>query len=203
MTPSPSSITTHCQAFVDESFHEAASGGFYVLAAATFDVRAHDRARAAMLRLRASQGGRAVRKVHWSEMDAQRRRNAAKTVADLDGFHLVAIGMPVPRSRQERARAMCLKHLVVELHSYGVSELFMESRTHTLDRRDIRTVTGARFSLPKGAQLRVCHRPGVEEPLFWVADIVAGAVRAHYEGDPEGRQLLKDRLYELQVETGC
>ncbi|MGH3520069.1 MAG: hypothetical protein ACRDQ7_22320 [Haloechinothrix sp.] len=201
MPPSPSLITPHRQAFVDESFQEAPIGGFYVLAAAVFDLPAHDPARAAMLALRAKQGGRAVRKVHWSEMDAQRRRHAAKTVADT--FHLVAIGVPVPRRRQERARAMCLRHLVVELHGYGVTELFMESRTPTLDRRDIQTVAGTRFLLPKGVLFRVSHQAGAEEPLFWGADIVAGAVRAHYEGDPESRLLLKERLYEIQVDTGC
>lgn len=39
--------------------------------------------------------------------------------------------------------------------------------------------------------------------LVLVAYIVAGTVRTHYEGDPEGQQLLKDRLYEPHVETGC
>jgi hypothetical protein len=191
------------QAFADESFHEVDQGGFYVLAAAVFDGEDHDMNRQAMVRLRAKQGGRRVNKLHWNEMNAQRRRDAVMRVADLAGFHVVAVGAPVPRRRQERARAMCLTQLVLELHSYQVHTLLMESRTETLDRRDVRTVTGARYLLPKGSRFRVEHLPGAAEPLFWVADIVAGAVRTHREGEPRYRRILEEYVYEIYVDTRC
>lgn len=44
------------------------------------------------------------------------------------GFHVVAVGNPVPRRRQERARAACLTALVGELHGFGVQYLLIEVR---------------------------------------------------------------------------
>jgi hypothetical protein len=190
-------------AFADESFHEAPSGGFYVLAAAVFDGDDHDPSREVMLQLRAKQGGGKVQKLHWNEMNRQRRLDAVTRVADLAGFHLVAIGTPVPHRRQERARANCLARLVLELHGYGVHTLFMESRSRVLNLRDVRTVTWTRCLLPKGDEFQVKHLPGATEPLFWVADIVAGAVRAHRQGELAYRRSLEDRLYEIDVETDC
>jgi hypothetical protein len=188
------------QAFADESFHEAdRAGGFYVLAASVFDAAAYEVVRAAMIELRGKHAG----KLHWNRMDAQGQRNAAKRLAGLDGFHVVAVGAPVPPRRQERARAMCLTTLAVELHGYGVTELLMESRTRQLNQRDVRTVAGVRQRLlPRDAEFRVDHKSGAE-PLLWAADIVAGAVRARHEGNVRYHELLRDRVYEIDVVTGC
>ncbi|WP_228771753.1 hypothetical protein [Actinokineospora iranica] len=179
---------------------ELAGGGFYVLAAAVFAPVDQGAARAAMLGLR---GTRDTRKLHWNEMDIRQRVSAAREVAALGGLHVVTVGAPVPNTRQERARAMCLERLVTELHGYGVVELFVESRTKELDERDVKTIIGARFHLPKGSRFHVDHARGADEPLFWVADIVAGAVRAHHIGDPTYRRLLDDCVYEIDVLTGC
>lgn len=187
-------------AYTDESFHEAADGGFYVLAAAVFDESAHEPVRTAMRGLR---GRRRTNKLHWNEMDARQQTSAAETVASLDGFHLVTVGAPVPRKRQERARAVCLTRLVTELHSYAVTELVIESRTAELNSRDIRAVRGARFSLPRGAHFQVTHVAGSQEPLLWSADIVAGAVRAHHQGTSTYRQQLENCLYEVELDTHC
>lgn len=189
------------QAFADESFHEVDGvGGFYVLAAALFKVTSFADAREAMKSLR---GRRRSAKLHWNEMDELQQQTAAKAVADLDGFHVVTVGAPVPGKKQERARVRCLGQLVYELHGFGVELLVMESRTPALNRRDIRTVTGARYGLPKGTRFRIEHVKGAEEPLCWVADIVAGALRAQREGRPGLRELLDDCVYEIEVETGC
>jgi hypothetical protein len=153
--------------------------------------------------MRAILGKRNTSKLHWNEMDAQQRRSAVKTVAGIDGFHVVTIGTPVPRRRQERARAQCLHRLVLELHGFGVGRLLVESRTHQLNMRDVATVAGTRFQLPKGTPLRVDHRAGAAEPLFWAADIVAGAVRAHREGQGRYRALLEECVYEIEVATSC
>jgi hypothetical protein len=92
-------------AFIDESFHEHPTEGFYVLAAALFDTGAEE-ARDAMLRLR---GHRRTEKLHWHEMDAHDQMVAVTTVARLDATHLVTVGTPVPRRGQERARRMSLR----------------------------------------------------------------------------------------------
>jgi hypothetical protein len=112
-----------------------------------------------------------------------------------------SIGTSVPHRRQEKAQASCLARLVMELHGCGVEPLYMESRSQVLNLRDVRTVTWARCLLPKGSDFQVRHVPGTEEPLFWVADIVAGAVRAYRQGEDAYRQPLDDRLYEIDVET--
>jgi hypothetical protein len=188
------------QAFVDESFHESADGGFYVLAAAVFEPAAHDEVREI---LRGLLGGRRVRKLHWNEMDETQQRAAAKRLADVEGLYVVTVGSPVPPKRQERARAMCLRRLVTELHGAEVTHLVVESRTVALNKRDISTVTGARFALPKGTRFRIEHVAGAAEPLLWSADIVAGAVRARLEGRPTARTLLEQCIHELEVATDC
>jgi|GEM_PF-1047889 len=186
-------------AFADESFHEADRGGFYVLVAAVFDPGALETTRAAMLSLR---GSRRIAKLHWNQMGERDHTAATAAVAAQGGLHLVAVGSPVPRTRQERARARCLATIVTELHSYAVTDLVIEARTKELDRRDVATVTGARYQLPKGTRFRVEHVTGSTEPLLWAADIVAGVVRAHHEGNSSYRDALADHLYEIDVDTG-
>jgi hypothetical protein len=115
---------------------------------------------------------------------------------------MVTVGTPVPHRRQERAWSACLARLVHELHGCGVRTLLMESRSRVLNLRDVRTVSWARRLLPRGSDFQVDHVLGGAEPLTW-ADIVAGAVRAHREGEPAHRRLLDDKLYEIAVDTNC
>jgi hypothetical protein len=189
------------RAFADESFRESDAGGFYVVAAAVFEPGGHEVAREVMQELygRGRRGG----KLHWNQMEQAEQRAVVKTVAGLDALHVVAVGGPVPPRRQERARAMCLHRLVVELHGYDVEHLLMEGRTERLNTQDVRTVQGARFTLAKGTRFVIEHMPGPQEPLLWAADVVAGAVRQHREGDPECRAVLEQCLYEVEVATGC
>jgi hypothetical protein len=93
--------------------------------------------------------------------------------------------------------------MVCELHSYAVTELCMEARTPALNQRDIATTRGARYGLPKGTSFRINHIAGSREALFWAADIVAGAVRAHREGTSDYHAILRPCIYEIDVATGC
>ncbi|SFW12004.1 hypothetical protein [Amycolatopsis australiensis] len=185
------------QAFADESFHEDDGGGFYVLAAAVLPADRHAELRQLMLDLRGPRSG----KLHWQVLTEVQRRDAAKRVADFDELHFVAVGSPVPVRRQERGRALCLQRLVAELHGVGVEHLVAEGRTVQLNARDVRTVQQARFMLPKGARFRLDHMLGVDEPLLWVSDIVAGAVRARLHGNETFFEPLADCVLELQVGT--
>ncbi|MGW5648990.1 hypothetical protein ACWEV3_29675 [Saccharopolyspora sp. NPDC003752] len=191
---------TGSHAFADESFREAEIGGYYILAAVVFEAATHDLARSAMHGLR---GSRNTYKLHWNEMTSQEKQNAAKTVAELEGFHIVVVGAPVPGRRQERARALCLTELVRELHGYGVDHLLMESRSRALNERDVATVRGARYELPRGAAFQIEHLPGSREALLWAADIVAGAVRTSKEGSNSCRELLEARLYQIDLAIDC
>lgn len=185
-----------CTAYVDESFREHATNGFYVLAAAVFDPADAAEARRAMLALR---GNRRTDKLHWSEMDEQDQRCASETVRRLDGLHVVTVGSPVHRRGQERARRISLRRLVFELHAVGVEKILMEARQDVLDRSDVQLVRDARHDLPKGTHLRVDHERGADEPLFWVADIVAGAVRAWHQGHSAYRDILGDQVDVIEV----
>jgi hypothetical protein len=187
-------------AFADESFREDATEGVYVLAATVLEHEVHEPTRELMRHLL---GSRRTVKLHWHEMDRLQRKDAAHRVADIEGIHVVAVGTPVPRRRQERARAACLTALIGALHALGVQHLLIEARSAELNHRDIATAQGARFALPKGSQFRVDHMPGSDEPLLWVADIVAGAVRASLEGSSTHVELLGERVHVLNVTTGC
>jgi len=45
-------------------------------------------------------------------MNSLQQKDAVYSVAGIEGFHVVALGAPVPRRRQERVRAACLAVLV-------------------------------------------------------------------------------------------
>ncbi|PPK69458.1 hypothetical protein CLV40_10364 [Actinokineospora auranticolor] len=171
-----------------------------MLAAAVYEAPEQERARAAMLELR---GARRIRKSHWHEMDEQERARAVRSVVGLGGSHVVVVGSPVPCRRQERARAKCLERLVFELHGLGVTALVMEGRSIQLNGRDVHTITGARHNLPKATEFHVSHVLGKDEPLFWVADIVAGAVRAATFGQGHYHAELAPQIFQFMVSTGC
>jgi NADPH:quinone reductase-like Zn-dependent oxidoreductase len=84
-----------------------------------------------------------------------------------------------------------------------VQHLLIEARAANLNRRDVATVQGARFALPRGSHFRVDHIPGSAEPLLWVADGVAGVVRASRQGSPVGIELLGEHVHVLEVPTSC
>ncbi|EQD83717.1 hypothetical protein A8924_5783 [Saccharopolyspora erythraea NRRL 2338] len=188
-------------AYGDESFHEHPDAGFYVLSAAVFEPHALDHARAVLQDL---QRHHPSRKIHWTAMDDEQRRHAAKQLAGVDGLHMVVIGTPVPPRRQERARALCLARLVVELHGAGVDTLILEARHKVQDAGDVRTVAGVRHAaLPRGTRFHVDHCPGTHEVLLAAADITAGACRADRLGQAEYRDVLADRIYDVCLDTGC
>ncbi|RSN37699.1 hypothetical protein DL990_01310 [Amycolatopsis sp. WAC 01416] len=185
------------QAFADESFKEDDDGGFYVLAAAVLPVERHAELRKVMVGMRAERTG----KLHWNVLADVQKRAVVKQVADFEELHLVAVGTPVPVRRQERGRSLCMQRLVMELHLLDVSLLVAEGRTVQLDARDVRTVQQCRFSLPRGAAFRIRHVRGADEPLLWIPDIVAGAVRARRQGAPGYADQLATCAIELEVDT--
>jgi Protein of unknown function (DUF3800) len=185
-------------AWCDESFFEHDHVGFYILAAAVVEPGTMDTARDAMLGLR---GGRATNKLHWTEMEHKQRLTATRTVHGLGSAHLVVIGTPVPMRRQERARGQCLNRLVWELHDFsGVEHLVVEAREPVLNDRDVKTVLNVRHQLPKGTAFRVDHCHGSTEPLLWVADIVAGACRAHRLGDSRYWDIIGENVLDIPLD---
>ncbi|MFD0420333.1 hypothetical protein [Streptomyces parvus] len=188
-------------AWLDESFREHESDGFYIIAGTILDPASESNARLAM---RSLKGSRHTAKLHWTEMDRTERKDATQIVAAQRGLHVVSIGTPVPQRRQERARSKCLSALVVELHGFGISHLYLEARQEELNARDIRTIAAVRqTALPKGTIMRGEHIPGAKEPLLWISDIVAGAVRTQRLGDSRYTDLLGETLIDFTVTTDC
>ncbi|MEU8279252.1 hypothetical protein ACFYOK_38270 [Microbispora bryophytorum] len=158
-------------AWADESFQEHDTTGFYIIAAVIIPASAQESARAQMLR---AQARHAPAKLHWVAHDDKERLELAYTVAEIEGLHIVAVGSPVHQRRQERARAYCLHQLVLELHGFGVEQLFMEARQPTLNTRDITTVQHARYTLPRAltSVSIICParaRPCCGSPTSWPA----------------------------------
>lgn len=79
----------------------------------------------------------------------------------------------------------------------------MEAREQELNERDVRTVTGARFLLPRGSEFRVDHEFGLRDPALWAADLLAGVARAHQLGDSAYWEALADHVDEIKVVTDC
>lgn len=122
-------------------------------------------------------------------------------MAGLDGIHVVAVGSPVARRAQERARAVTLRRLVIELYARSVGQLWIESRQRGLDRRDVQVVVAARHDIPPGSGPPIVdHCRGPDEPLLWVADIVAGAARAHRQGEAAFVEILGRRIEVIDVD---
>jgi hypothetical protein len=167
------------EAYVDES-HYAGPPGFYVLAAALFDTAAAVEAQAAMRDLARTLG---VMRVHWHDLDADRREFVAAAVEKLDFETTVIVASP-PSRNQERARRQCLAALLWTAAHRRVNALTFESRGGRRDREDLKAVD----TLRKGRRVPVGQRIEfalpVDEPLLWVADTIAGATSSAERGDP-------------------
>jgi hypothetical protein len=187
------------EAFVDESYDDRSEPGFYVLAAAVLPADRHAELREAMLAIRARHQ---TSKLHWHPMNEQQKLDVAKRIGAFEEMHVVTIGAPVSHQKQERGRALCLHRLVMELHGAGVTRLVAEGRQPGLDARDVETVRRTRqHMLPKGAVFRIEHQRGAREPLLWLSDMVAGAIRARIQGNPMFFDSLAHCVVEVDVDT--
>ncbi|GAB6986541.1 hypothetical protein [Nocardioides pyridinolyticus] len=200
-TPSPaqaaSEFTLH--AWVDESIHTSGvetPDGMYVLAAAVAD-REDCGGTREQLRDLVPRG--AVR-LHWRGEGDPRRAIITSTIASCDLINAVVVGSPLDHRRQERARRKCMQRLLHELEALGVSQVWVESRTKTLNRKDLQMVDALRGEGVITRALRVDFRLPSEEPMLWVPDAVAGAVSAARKGtETTHRKLLGEMVTEYEI----
>ena len=158
-------------AFLDESIR----GSLYVLAAVM--VPAHDpHCRREVLRLRLP----GQRRIHWRDESSVRRDRIVDAVVVLPWTGVAIAFHPARRRLQSAARAACLRGIVAWLSGQGVSRLVIESRGEHNDRHDRRSIIECRRS-GHVVETYGFARPA-EEPLLWIADIVAGATSAHLAG---------------------
>lgn len=122
-------------------------------------------------------------KLHWHAMEPREKNRATSVVTSLDAAHLVVVGTPLNHRKQERARAQCLEQLYWRLGELGVSQVFLEQRTRSLNQKDLQLVNVLRIkkAMPEG--LRVDIAQPSTEPMLWVPDQVLGAL-----GDAQAHQ---------------
>lgn len=162
-------------AYVDESVRQRRDGsGIYVLAAAMLDAETADDVRQSLLGL-----WRRRRPLHWRLEEPADQRKAVAAVAQLDSLHLIVIGLRLDLKRQERGRRQCLKELLWMLQDHGVERVWSDSRTPTLNRRDLELVHALRMQGLIPQRLRVEFAKPFNgqdgEVLLWLPDVVAGA----------------------------
>jgi len=87
------------------------------------------------------------------------------------------------RSKQERARRCCLERLLFELEQFGVTEIWLESRRATQDRRDMRLIDSARDKRLVSQSTAVNFARPTGDAMLWIPDAVAGAVTAAILGE--------------------
>ncbi|WP_112248589.1 hypothetical protein [Kribbella monticola] len=162
----------------------------YMMAAVVADQDDCEDLRATMLDLVVRPGVR----LHWVAESAKRRDLIAHQISTLDIAAIVAIGAPMDRSRQERARRCCLECLLYELDKFGVSRVWLESRAAAQDRRDLRLVDSARYKGLISRELSVDFAQPVQEPMVWLPDAVAGAVAAARRGEPRWLLMLSESV---------
>jgi hypothetical protein len=177
-------------AFIDESVRAGSGGLLYVVAAGAVVQADLDPARDAFRKLLLPRQPY----LHWNTEKPARRLAVLDRLTGLDAMALACSSYPVGTRRQERARAACLTALVGDLKAEGISELVIETRGESLDRRDRRTLLHARDVGIAPHNLSYRHVGKLEEPLLWAADAIAGAVALHLTGE--------DSRYYEQLQTG-
>jgi hypothetical protein len=186
-------------AWVDESIivNRADRPGTYTLAAAVADPATCDDIRAGLRSLRL---GRTER-LHWAHESPKRRDDIAAFLATVDIAAVVVVGTPMLGPKQERARRCCLERLLFELGEFGVSTVWLESRSPAPDRRDIKLVDSARRKglVPVGLQVQFGQPK--EEPMLWIPDAVAGAVTAAELGEERWLLVLSEVLHRHDIDV--
>lgn len=152
------------QAFIDESFR----AGEYIVCAVVVDSSEVAKVRQAMRRtLKGSQG-----RVHMAKENANNKRGLLDTVAALEvDAHVVTVRV---RDRsQRRARDVCLRAIAKALHARVVRRLVIESCDQ--DRDDLQVLGDVFAELGAVHDVDIAHLRPHEDPILWVADVIAWA----------------------------
>jgi hypothetical protein len=193
----PQEAGSGLHAFVDESMRLTPDNqGTYLLAAVVCDPTSCDPVREMLRSLRYRRQPR----LHWHGEEDPRKVKIAESIGGLALPATVVVGMPLAKTKQERARAKCMQALLPELEVQGVSQVWLEARTWSLIRRDMRLVDALRSQQLITSAIRVDTALPGEEPMLWLPDAVAGAVAADRDGQPEYLALIGP-VQQIEVST--
>lgn len=167
-------------AWVDESMRSTGvAAPLYLLGAVIADPARCEEPRQQLRRILP----KGARKLHWHAMDPKEKTRATALITSLDAAHLVVVGSPLDHRKQERARAQCLEQLYWRLGELGVTQVFLEQRTKSLNQKDLQLVNVLRIKKAMPARLRVDIAQPSGGPMLWVPDQMLGAL-----GDAQARQ---------------
>jgi hypothetical protein len=139
-------------AYIDESMRRPAEGpAMYVIAAAVVEDEHEDRVRSLVRTLLGQGRGQ----FHWRQAERPERKKAVEIVAGLPALHIVTVGTPLLKAKQERGRRLCLRRLLYELDDAGVALATLEARTESLNIRDQRAIVGWRAQRMLSSRIRV------------------------------------------------
>jgi hypothetical protein len=180
MASSPESGTAPYvhHAWVDESITFGVVGS-YVLAAVITDPTQCDAMRDELMALRVGRRSR----LHWRGEGPDRRAKIVSAIAEFDLTCVAVVGQPLDAKRQERARRLCMRHLLYRLGELSVSHVVVERRTKSLDRQDMALIEGLRGATEVSEAMRVDLGSPIAEPMLWIPDVIAGALSASLRGD--------------------
>ena len=119
---------------------------------------------------------RAGQKLHWRDADEQHQRAIHHAVAPMAVDHMVVVATPADTRRPERARAKCLERMLQELDGLGVGQLIMETRTASLNQRDLVLIDHLRGGRRIPARIRLEFEQPSAEPMLWLPDQILGMV---------------------------
>lgn len=182
-------------AFIDESMRFDGEVGHYILGAVLATPAACDALRASFRAIRVG----SQPKTHWRSEGKRQRDLMMTAVSEAPIESIVAVGAPLDRKRQERARAKCLEHLLWQLGQWKVEEVHLESRTSSLNARDEQTIDRLRGRQLIPRALRVTISQPSTEPMLWVSDAVVGAVGDQVCGKPRWIEMIGHQVIQLPV----
>lgn len=82
------------------------------------------------------------------------------------------------------------------MEQLGVSQVWLESRTSSLNKRDLQMVNALRSEKAVSPALRVDFGLPSVEPMLWVPDAIAGARKGSRAGH---RQVLGTMVQEIEI----
>lgn len=132
--------------------------------------------RSALLRddLRALVPGNRDR-IHWRDESPALKHEFAGLIAASRLAGLVVVGFGVDQRKQERARRHCMEELVRNLAQLDVGRIWIENRTASLNRGDLRMVDALRSKKVLAPSVRVDFARPSEDPMLWIADALASS----------------------------
>jgi hypothetical protein len=171
--------------------------GLYLLAATVARPRACDPVRDSLRELLL----KGAQRIHWRDESTPRRLKIASAIADHDLLHVIVVGAPIDARKQERARRRCMERLVFELGVLSVSQVWLETRTRSLNDRDRRMFAALHAKHAMPADLRIDFALPTAEPMLWVADAVAGSIGQARRGvGRDVRDALGHGVTEIDIE---